>query len=134
MAGVEQVVLDVLEVTPVRVGPGGREDGVVLAPDDEGRRLVLAEVVVPLGVLRRVAAVAVEQGQLDLRVAGPVQERLVDGPGVRADRLDVADAVGVLPPRRLQGQELRSGSAFSSVRSFQYALSGIQKSLSSPSS
>src|SRR5947209_8533755 len=44
MAGVEQVVLQRLQVPFVRLGPGGREDLVILAPRDQHRRLVRAEV------------------------------------------------------------------------------------------
>ena len=47
----------------------------------------LAEVGLPFRVERRVAAVAVEQRQLDLDVPRPVEQRLVDVPGVGADRL-----------------------------------------------
>src|SRR5438874_2739256 len=57
MAGVEQVVLQRLQVALVRLGPGSREDLVVLAPGDEHWRLVRAEVLLPMWVERRVAAV-----------------------------------------------------------------------------
>ena len=87
--GVEQVKLQVLQVALVGLGAGGREDLVVLSPDDQRRRLVLAEVCLPLRIERRIAAVAVEQGELDLVVARPVEQRLVDVPGVGADRLQV---------------------------------------------
>jgi hypothetical protein len=100
VAGVERAELDGLQVLFVRLGPCRWEDGVVLTPGDEGRRLVFAEVVLPKGVLCWVAGVAVEQRQLDLLVAGPVEERLIDGPGVGADRLYVADPVRVLPRRK----------------------------------
>ena len=37
VAGVEEVDLAVVEVAPVRLGPGRREERVALAPHDEGR-------------------------------------------------------------------------------------------------
>ena len=49
VAGVEQVKLQRLEVALVRLGPGGRENLVVLAPRDQHRRLVLAKILLPLG-------------------------------------------------------------------------------------
>src|SRR5688500_1667062 len=84
LAGVEEVELDVLEVPPIRVGALGGEDLVVLAPDDERRRLMAAEVGLPPWVERRVRTVAVEELQLDLLVAGPIQQVLVDEPVVGA--------------------------------------------------
>src|SRR5262249_46594597 len=47
VAGVEQVELQGLQVPLVRLGPGRWEDGVVLAPRHERRRLVGAEVLLP---------------------------------------------------------------------------------------
>ena len=85
VAGVEQVELQRLQVRLVRLGPGGREDLVVLAPGDQHRRLVLAEVLLPLRVQRRVAAVAQEQVELDLVVPLAVEQELVVGRAVRAD-------------------------------------------------
>ena len=85
VAGVEQVELQRLQVALVRLGPGGGEDLVVLAPDDQHRRLVLAEVLLPLRVERRVAAVAQEQVELDLVVALAVEQELVVGRAVGAD-------------------------------------------------
>ena len=46
--GVEQVEFQRLEVALVGLGSGGREDLIVLAPDDQDRGLVLAEVCLPL--------------------------------------------------------------------------------------
>ena len=50
MPCVEEVEFGVGEVAEVGVCAGGGEDFVVLAPDDQGRGLVLAEVFLPLGV------------------------------------------------------------------------------------
>ena len=60
MARVEEVELQVFEVTLVRMRPSSRKDRVILAPDDQRRWLVLAEVLLPLRIQRRIAAVAME--------------------------------------------------------------------------
>ena len=105
VARIEQMELQVLEVTLVGIRSRSREDRIVLAPDDQRGRLVLAEILLPLGIQRRIAAVAVEQGQLNLLIAGTVQERLHMTPSVRADRFDVANTVGVLPLGRIERQQ-----------------------------
>src|SRR5258708_916585 len=60
VAGVEQVVLQRLQVALVRLGPGGWKDLVVLSPGDQHRWLMLAEILLPLRIQRRVVAVAEE--------------------------------------------------------------------------
>ncbi len=47
MLGIQQVQLQILEIPFVGMCTVGREDVVVLAPDDQGWRLVLAEVGLP---------------------------------------------------------------------------------------
>ena len=58
--GVKEVVFEILEVTLVGLGAGAGEHLIVLAPDDQYRRLVLAELSLPFGVEQRVAAIAEE--------------------------------------------------------------------------
>ena len=57
-------------------------------------------------VQRQVAGVVAEQGQLDQVVAGPGQQRVVVGPGVRVDQGLVRHPGQVLPAGRLQGERL----------------------------
>src|SRR5262245_21957579 len=66
--GVEEMELQILHVAPVRLGAPGRENLVVPTPHDQHRRLAPAEVLLPLRVERRIAAVAQEQVELDLVV------------------------------------------------------------------
>lgn len=61
MARFEKVEFQVLQVTLVGERSRGRKDWVVLAPNDQRRRLVLAEEFLPLRIQRRVASIAVEQ-------------------------------------------------------------------------
>jgi hypothetical protein len=80
VSGVEQVKLQIRQVFLVGLSAGSGEDRIVLSPDHKRRRLVLAEVGLPLRIQRRVAAVAVEQRELDIGVPRPVEQRLVDVP------------------------------------------------------
>src|SRR3546814_6624397 len=83
LAGVEEVELDVLEVLPIALGEVTREQRVVVAPDHQGRRLVLAEQRLPLRIERDVVAVVVEQRELDRLVAGAVEQVLQDRKSTR---------------------------------------------------
>src|SRR5262245_56665670 len=104
VAGVKQVELQRLQVALVRLGPLRGENLVVLTPGDQHRRLVLAEVLLPLRVKWRVAAVAQEEVELDLVVPLAVEQELVVGGPVRADEFGVLQPVRVLPLRRVVGQ------------------------------
>ena len=95
--GVEQVVFKRLQVSLVWLGSGGGEDLVVLAPNDQQRRLVLAEILLPFRVQRRVTAVAEEQVELDFIVPLAVKQELVVGRAVWADEFWRLHAVRVLP-------------------------------------
>ena len=97
--------LEGLQVLLVGMRAIGGEDGVVPAPDHERWGLVGAEVRLPRWIQGRVGAVVVKQLQLDRLVAGTVLEILIRGPGVGADGLRVAGAVGVLPLGGAQVQE-----------------------------
>src|ERR1700722_82655 len=80
------------------VGPGanGGEDLVVLAPDNQRRRFPFAKERLKLRVKRNVAPVVMEEVELDVLVAGTIQQRLVMRPIIRIDTGDVGYAVGVL--------------------------------------
>src|SRR5208337_3546699 len=52
VSGVEQVKLQGLQVSLVWLGAGWRKYLIVLSPDDQGRRLVVAEVGLPFRVQR----------------------------------------------------------------------------------
>src|SRR5262249_35587463 len=78
MPCVDQVKLDLGQVALVRVSAVGREDFVVLAPDDERRRLMLAEICLHLRIKRQIGAIVVEQVHLDFGVARPIEQRLIN--------------------------------------------------------
>src|SRR5262245_6031763 len=77
VSGVEQVKLQIRQIVLICLSAGSGEDLIVLSPDDERRRLVRAKVCLPRRVQRRVAAVAVEESELDLGVPRPVEQWLV---------------------------------------------------------
>src|SRR5262245_24144363 len=74
---VEEMELQCLQVSFIRFSAVGREDFVILAPGDQHRRLVLAEVVLPLRIKREVTAVAQKQVELDFIVPLSIEQKLV---------------------------------------------------------
>ena len=102
MAGVEEMKLQVGQIALVRMRAIGGENLVVLAPDDQRRRLMLAEISLDGGIERQVGPVVVEEVELDLVVARAIEQRLVVDPIVGRDAADVGDAVRVLELRRLE--------------------------------
>ncbi len=93
MAGIEQVGFDIFEVTTVGQSPLGREDGVVPAPNDEGRWLVCSEELLECGIERDVRLVIVKQFPLNVLVAGTVEPYLVQPPCGGVQQRLVRDAV-----------------------------------------
>src|SRR5512147_1294036 len=81
------------------------EDLVVLAPDDQRRRPMLAEKSLNGGIKRQVGPIVVEDVELNVGVARPIEQRLIMNPIVGRDAADVRDAVGVLKLRRLGSKE-----------------------------
>src|SRR6266700_4132006 len=65
---VEQVDLGFRQVAAVRRRPVSQEDGVILAPDDQGWRLMVAKILLEARIQRHVAAVIVKEVELDLVV------------------------------------------------------------------
>jgi hypothetical protein len=102
VAGVQQVQLNVLQITLVGRRTIGDEDLVILAPQYEHCRLVLAEVGLPLRIERHIGPVVVEEIELNLLVTGAIEEGLIVSPRVRADERQIRYAMCVLPLRRLQ--------------------------------
>ena len=102
MARVEQMQLGLGQVAQIGARTVGGEDLVVLAPDDQRRRLLFAEELVEARIEVDVGSVVIEQIELNLHVAGSIQQRLIVQPRARIDARDVLDAVGVLRARGLE--------------------------------
>src|SRR5512134_137145 len=69
MSGVEEVKLDLLQVPLIGMRAIRREDLVVLAPHNQRRRLMRAEIRLDGGIQRQVGAVVVEHIQLNLVIS-----------------------------------------------------------------
>jgi hypothetical protein len=93
---VEQVQLGVRQILQVGARTLRREDHVVLAPHDQRRRLPLAEELLELRIQRGIRAVVVEEIELNLDVAGTIEQRLILDPGARIDTRAIRNAVEVL--------------------------------------
>jgi len=85
MAGIEEMHFGVRKITQVRMCTVFGEDLVVLAPDDQHRRLAFAEKGLKLRIERDIRAVIVEEIELDILVAGTVEQGLIVNPVVGAD-------------------------------------------------
>src|ERR1700733_2113686 len=64
--------------------PGGNEEGIVLAPHCQHRRLDLTQGLVPLWILRDVVLVVVDKRELYLRIPQTIECHLVEGITIRA--------------------------------------------------
>jgi hypothetical protein len=92
-------------VTQERFRSRRGEDRVVLAPHRQHGRLLVAEILMPLRVERWIHAVVIGEVELDAIVAGPIESRLIEGPGIRADMRGITIALLVLKLCRLQRQQ-----------------------------
>lgn len=111
VAAVDEVDLGVGVVATKGFGAGGQEERIIAPPHGERRRAMGAEIGLECRIQRDVAALVEEQIQLDLVIAGPVEQRLIEGVGLRRDDRGVGDAVGVLESGGLGGQQRAQGAA-----------------------
>src|SRR5580658_436141 len=96
--GIEHVKFNMFEIPTVRFCARRQEHEVVPAPDDQGGRLELPEVVVPLGIALHVASVVSVQDKLNIFVSRSIHAPLSVFPGVRTDPRWVGCAFKVLSP------------------------------------
>jgi hypothetical protein len=87
--GVGQMDFGIRDIVFERFGADGDEDHVVLAPDREQRRLVCAQIPVILRIPRNIAAIVDKQVELDLGVAGPRGQCVVEGEAFGCDQRSV---------------------------------------------
>ena len=106
MSGIEEMKLQVFQIALVGIGSRCRKDVVVFPPNDQCRRLVLAEISLPGRVVRNIVLIVVEQLQLYLRVSFEGKVLNVHVPVIRADTRFVPDSVGVLPFDAFESNEI----------------------------
>ena len=105
MAGVEVMHFGVRIVALERLGARRQKERIVLAPHREQRRLALGKISLELGIEGDVAGIVEEEVELDLVVARAGKQRAVERVGLRRNLSRIGDPVGVLPLRRLGGEE-----------------------------
>src|SRR5215470_12292688 len=106
MPGVEELDLRVRYVSSKCLGAGGNEEGVILSPDCQQRRLGLAKVILKRRIEFQVRGVVEEQIELDVFVPRSFQQRRIQCVRFRRNSLRVGHAVRVLPSRSLQRQDV----------------------------
>jgi hypothetical protein len=92
-------------ILPERLGAGGQEKRIVLAPHGQERRPLRPEILLEFGIERDVALVIAEQIELDLIVAGSGEKRSIESPGIRRQSLRCRYAMPILPLGRLRLEE-----------------------------
>ena len=105
MPGIEKMKLKVIQVVPVRMCALFGEDVVIFAPRNECRRLIFTKICLPIRIQRRIRAVIIKQLQLDIFVAGAIQQILIVEPVFGCDDLRIADPIGILPLGGFNGQQ-----------------------------
>ena len=105
MPGVDEMQFGVRQVLKIGRRAVGGEDLVVLAPDDQRRRLALAKERLEFRIERDVGSIVEEEVELDVLVSGAIEQRLIVAPIVRIDAGNVGHAVDILELRRFRRDE-----------------------------
>src|SRR6202162_4085915 len=112
MTGVENVNLSVRHVPAIGFRLQEVEREVILTPDHQQGRLLLAHPCLPFRVSVHIGSIIVEEVALNVGLAGLVEKGKFIGPEIRV----VAFRVGIVPdmarPRRRQRQEICAKRAF----------------------
>jgi hypothetical protein len=85
VAGINQMQFRVREISLVGLGPFDGEERVVLSPENQHSRLLVAKVFMPTVVERDIRLIVVKKVELNCRVARTIEEKLVHRIGIRAD-------------------------------------------------
>src|SRR6476620_10895427 len=105
VAGIEETHFRAWNVALERLRARRQEERIVLAPERQEGRLVLAEVLLKHRVKLDVALVVAEEIELDFIGAGTGQIEVVERIAVRRHHGRVGYAMRILPNRRLGGEE-----------------------------
>lgn len=77
MSGIKKMKLGFGQVAEEGACAFRQEDGIIFAPQDQGRRLMGAEIGVEVGVEPDIGPIVVDDVQLDVRAARAVEEELI---------------------------------------------------------
>src|SRR5215472_8477793 len=105
MAGVKELNLRTRQVFPKSFGSCGNEERIILAPDREQRRLRLAEILLEFRIELYVRGIIQKQIELDVFIAGTLQQSSVQSIGFRRDDLRISNSMRVLPACAFKGQQ-----------------------------
>jgi len=112
MAGVENVNLGVRHVLPIMVRLADIERRVMLAPDHQQMRPLLAHPGLPLRVGVDVRSIVVEEVGLNIRLPRSAQEREFVGPKIRVVALRIWIPAKMAGARRRQREKIGAKPAF----------------------
>src|SRR5262249_22245016 len=83
MTRIEQMHLGIRNILPERLGAGGQEKRIVLAPYGQQRRALRPGILLEFGIERDVTLIVAQQIQLDPGHVGSSKERGIESPGIR---------------------------------------------------
>src|SRR5215469_500154 len=99
MSRVKKLNLRVRYVFLEGFGAWRDEEGVILAPDRQQRRLRLAEIFLEFGIKLHIRCVIQEQVELNVFIAGALEQRRIQRVRLRRNTLGIRRAKRVLPTR-----------------------------------
>src|ERR1700722_8161844 len=112
VAGVENVNLGVGHVLPIALRLAEIERQVMLAPDHQQTRLLLAHPGLPLGIGVDVRSIVVEEVGLNIRLSRLAQKRELVGPKIRVVRFRIRIIARMASARRGQRKEIGAKGTF----------------------
>src|SRR5438874_2517088 len=101
MPGVENMYLGVRHIVAIALRLARVEREIILAPDNQQARLLLAHPRLPLGIGIDIGAIIVEQIALNLRLPRLIQKSELVRPQIRIVAIDVRIVSDMACPRRL---------------------------------
>src|SRR4051794_40753444 len=103
MTGVENMNLGAGHILAIALRLARVEREIILAPDNQQTRLLLAHPRLPLRIGVHISAIIVEQIALNLRLPRLIQKSKLVRPQIRIVAVDVWIVSDMARPRRLQG-------------------------------
>src|SRR5579863_9496563 len=99
MTRIQKLDTGVRNILPICLGPCGKEEWIVLAPNRQQRRLRLSEIVVKSWIEFHIRGVIAKQVELNIFIPWTLQQSSIQHVGFGRNGLRIAHAVRVLPAR-----------------------------------